>query len=306
MCECFIRPLEEITAYQKAVTDDFVWEAENLQADESEKRGDIHLPENFRLLRNLVGLVNLVFQHTMGEATLNEFEVAYEPLIKGRANDVAGDVEILIGTKAPTGNAGKDQRTEEPVYDGENDLIAGRIRHLIGTKATIWEPGGGGEKPREIRYGDIAILIRSRTRLPEIETALLKGNIPYKITGGVGFYQRQEIYDIGNYLQFLANPQDDVALVGVLRAPFFGIFGCRVVRDFTTASIGFILAKSPGLWRSARQRRRSHAERRREVFPRGAWERGRIHNPIRCPDFAETSRDLPSSANQRTHPNDCE
>ena len=219
----FHQTLEEITAYQKTVTDDFVWGGENLQADESEQRGDIHLPENFRLLRNLVGLVNLVFQHTMGEATLNEFEVAYEPLIKGRANDAPGDVEILIGTKASTGNEGKDQRTEEPVYDGENDLIAGRIRHLIGTKATIWEPGGGGEKPRKIRYGDIAILIRSRTRLPEIETALLKGNIPYKITGGVGFYQRQEIYDIGNYLQFLANPQDDVALVGVLRAPFFGI-----------------------------------------------------------------------------------
>ncbi|MBI1929069.1 PD-(D/E)XK nuclease family protein [Candidatus Poribacteria bacterium] len=98
-----------------------------------------------------------------------------------------------------------------------------RIRHLIGTKATVWERGSEAEVPRAIRYGDIAILIRSRTRLPEIESALLKANIPYKITGGIGFYQRQEIYDICNYLQFLVNPEDNVALAGVLRAPFFGI-----------------------------------------------------------------------------------
>ena len=98
-----------------------------------------------------------------------------------------------------------------------------RLRHLVGTGETVWKDDGEGEKPRSIQYGDIAILIRSRTRLPEIESALLEAEIPYKITGGIGFYQRQEIYDIGNYLQFLTNQANDVALAGVLRAPFFGV-----------------------------------------------------------------------------------
>jgi len=229
----FHRTLKEMTAYQEGLTADLVWGDEKLQADESEKRGEFHLPENFRLLRNLVGFVNLVFQPVMGAGASNEFEVAYEPLIKGRANDEPGDVEIIIGSKEGGGKDSgfkiQDSLNSEsrisasPSPCSENDLIVARIRHLIGTKATVWERGSEEEVPRAIRYGDIAILIRSRTRLPEIESALLKANIPYKITGGIGFYQRQEIYDICNYLQFLVNPEDNVALAGVLRAPFFGI-----------------------------------------------------------------------------------
>ena len=207
----FHQTQREMTDYQSALTDNCAGDAEDLPASESEMRGDLHLPENFRLLRNLVGFINLVFQPIMGTAGWNEFEVAYEPLIKGRANDKPGDVELIISSKG------------EAEGDEENDLIAARIRHLIGTKATVWDRDSEGERPREIRYGDIAILIRSRTRLPEIESALLTADIPYKITGGIGFYQRQEIYDIGNYLQFLSHPDDDVALAGILRAPFFGL-----------------------------------------------------------------------------------
>ncbi|MCZ6680259.1 MAG: PD-(D/E)XK nuclease family protein, partial [Candidatus Poribacteria bacterium] len=212
---------QEMTAYQSGVTDDFAWEDEALTANESEKRGDVHLPENFRLLRNLVGFVNLVFKPLMGTVGLNEFEVAYEPLIQGRANDQPGDVEILLGSKGKAGENGRGDSDAPP--SAENALVAARIRHLVGTKATVWERNGDGEVPREIRYGDIAILLRSRTRLPEIESALLQAKIPYKITGGIGFYQRQEIYDICNYLQFLVNPDDNMALVGILRAPFFGV-----------------------------------------------------------------------------------
>mgnify|MGYP001614781383 CR=1 FL=1 len=58
----FHRTLEEMTAYQEGLAADLVWGDEQLQADESEKRGELHLPENFRMLRNLVGFVNLVFQ----------------------------------------------------------------------------------------------------------------------------------------------------------------------------------------------------------------------------------------------------
>ena len=213
----FDRTRKEITDYQFASTEDFIWEGERFDASDSERRGELHLPENFRLLRNLVGFVNLVFESLMKGR--NEFEVKYEPLIQGRITNPSGDVELLIGSKE--GNS-------HPLVD-ENELIVARIRQLIGTDETVWQNKGEGEKPRPIRYGDIAILIRSRTRLPEIESALLEAEIPYKITGGIGFYQRQEIYDISNYLQFLVNENDiavkenDIALAGVLRSPFFGV-----------------------------------------------------------------------------------
>ena len=209
--QVFDQTRKEITEYQSTLTKDFAWEGEILEASDSERRGELRLPENFRLLRNLVGFINLIFEEIMGGR--NAFEVRYEPLIQGRITDQTGDVELLIGSKG--GNS-------QPVVD-ENKLLVERIRHLVGTGETVWEDEGEGEHPRQIRYGDIAILIRSRTRLPEIESALLEAEVPYKITGGIGFYQRQEIYDIGNYLQFLTNTDNDVALAGVLRAPFFGI-----------------------------------------------------------------------------------
>jgi ATP-dependent helicase/nuclease subunit A len=210
----FDQTRKEITEYQSALTEDFTWEGAILEANDLEKRGDLHLPENFRLLRNLVGFVNLVFRSLMKGR--NEFEIKYKPLIQGRTTDSFGDVELLISSKE-----GMDDDSQ-PLIDA-NNLIAKRIRHLVGTGETIWQDESDGKKPRQMRYGDIAILIRSRTRLPEIESALLEAEIPYKITGGIGFYQRQEIYDIGNYLEFLINPTNDVALAGVLRAPFFGV-----------------------------------------------------------------------------------
>ena len=202
----FRQTVSRMTAHQSGIAQDFEWETETLQAEASERQGDIHLPEAFRFLRNLVGFVNLVFGRIMGDGKLNEFEVAYEPLIMGRRNEVHGDVEFLIG------------REPEPP---ENELIAARIRNLIQSKEPVWD--GDAEKPRQIGYGDIAILLRSRTRLPEIENALIQARIPYRVASGIGFYQRQEIYDISNYLQFIEDSTNDVALVGILRGPFFSI-----------------------------------------------------------------------------------
>ena len=205
---------QDLIEHQSALTEDFTWEGEILEAGDLEKRGDLRLPENFRLLRNLVGFVNLTFEEIMGGR--NEFEVKYEPLVQGRTTNSLGDVELLIGSR-------EEAEGESDAPTNENELIVARIRRLIGTAETVWTDEGDGEKPRPIRYSDIAILIRSRTRLPEIESALLEAEIPYKITGGIGFYQRQEIYDIGNYLQFLNDSKNDVALAGILRAPFFGV-----------------------------------------------------------------------------------
>ena len=202
----FRQTLSGMTAHQSGISGDFVWETETLQTEVSEKQGDIHLPEAFRFLRNLVGFVNLVFGRIMGDGRSNEFEVAYEPLIMGRRNEAHGDVELLIGQES------------EPQ---ENELIAARIRSLIQSKELVWD--SDTEEPRQIGYGDIAVLIRSRTRLPEIESALIQARIPYCVASGIGFYQRQEIYDICNYLQFMEDSTNDIALVGILRGPFFSI-----------------------------------------------------------------------------------
>ena len=163
---------------------------------------DISLLENFRTLRDPIGFTNYFFDHLMGDGSENEFEVPYEALTQARQSDTDGNVDIILGKK--------DDETAN-----EYTLIAQHIKNM---------KVNGSESQRPIAYGDIAILIRYRTHLPDIEHALLKAGIPYLTTKGIGFYQRQEIYDIWNYLNFLNAPlENDASLAAVLRGPTFGI-----------------------------------------------------------------------------------
>ena len=173
---------------------------------------DISLTENFRSLRDPVGFINYFFNALMGDGTESEFEVKYEVLTQARPVNANGGIEILLGRQG-------DEAANEYA------LIAQHIKSSKAKKETVWvRDENGTESERPIEYGDIAILIRSRRHLPDIEHALLEADIPYLTTGGVGFYQRQEIYDIWNYLNFLNAPtKNHASLAAVLRGPAFGI-----------------------------------------------------------------------------------
>ena len=171
----------------------------------------ISLQENYRSLRDVIGFVNYFFEKQFEGVFENEFEVIYEPLNKARVAAGNGAVEIIL-------------RKEEDEIP-ESVFIAQKIKSMIDSKEEIWERGeDNNELPRPIEYGDITILIRARRHLPIIEVALNEFGIPYLTSGGIGFYQRQEIYDIWNYLHFLINPErNNTSLIGVLRGPAFGI-----------------------------------------------------------------------------------
>ncbi len=72
-------------------------------------------------------------------------------------------------------------------------------------------------------YSEIAILLRTRTRLKEYEESLRRAGVPFHTVGGIGLYERQEVLDLVNLLRFLADPDHDVALLGVLRSPLFNL-----------------------------------------------------------------------------------
>lgn len=172
----------------------------------------IQLSENFRSLRNPLAFTNYFFKRLMGEKTESEYEVEFKPLTNARKSNSNGVIEILLGDKRNDAN-------------NEYTLIAQHIRNMIDNKDNVWiRQEGEDEIPRPIEYGDIAILIRSRRHLPAIEQALISEEIPYLTTGGVGFYQRQEIYDIWNYISFINDPtKNDTSLIGILRGPAFAI-----------------------------------------------------------------------------------
>lgn len=72
-------------------------------------------------------------------------------------------------------------------------------------------------------FDDFAVLYRTNAQSRVLEEALRKRNIPYKIYGGLSFYQRKEVKDAISYFRLAINPNDDQALVRVINTPARGI-----------------------------------------------------------------------------------
>ena len=75
----------------------------------------------------------------------------------------------------------------------------------------------------QLPNGDFAILYRTNAQSRAMEDALRKKDIPYRIYGGLSFYQRKEIKDVLAYLRLLINPKDEEALKRVINYPARGI-----------------------------------------------------------------------------------
>ncbi len=73
------------------------------------------------------------------------------------------------------------------------------------------------------RFSEFAVLYRTNAQSRIIEDSLMKNNIPYRIYGGLKFYDRKEIKDIIAYLRVIQNPLDDVSLLRVINTPKRGI-----------------------------------------------------------------------------------
>ncbi len=76
---------------------------------------------------------------------------------------------------------------------------------------------------KEYAHKDIAIFYRTNTQSRQIEEELLYRSIPYRIVGGIGFYQRAEVKDVLAYLRVIANPQDEMSLRRIINVPARGI-----------------------------------------------------------------------------------
>lgn len=72
-------------------------------------------------------------------------------------------------------------------------------------------------------YSDFAILYRTNAQSRVLEDALMKNRVPYKVVGGLKFYDRKEIKDVLAYLRLIYNPSDDVAFTRVINRPKRGV-----------------------------------------------------------------------------------
>lgn len=88
----------------------------------------------------------------------------------------------------------------------EAELVSYEIRNLL----------TGSEYPI---YKDFVVLYRTNAQSRVVEEAFLRAGIPYKIVGGIKFYERKEIKDLIAYLRVIQNPNDSVSLLRIINTP---------------------------------------------------------------------------------------
>ncbi|MDP7420554.1 MAG: 3'-5' exonuclease, partial [bacterium] len=215
------------------------WQMASSTQDETERPEIIReLSINFRTLPNPLDFVNALFRTIFppDRKKCPQRDVPFQRLQCHRrmTEQAAGSVEILLPVKNKEGWAVKEQAR----------LIARRI------KVAVESPGDGpwaltvSEKgePRPARYDDVAVLLRRRSFLPDLEEALRHEAVPFTVYAGIGYYQRQEIMDVLNALRFIADPTDDTALVGILRSPLF------LLSDPTLYELAGVAKEAGGYW----------------------------------------------------------
>lgn len=86
-------------------------------------------------------------------------------------------------------------------------------------------------------YQDFAILYRTNAQSRIFEEALRKINIPYRIYGGLSFYQRKEVKDVVAYMRLVSNPNDEEAFKRVINYPARGIGDTTLNKIISAASV---------------------------------------------------------------------
>jgi DNA helicase-2/ATP-dependent DNA helicase PcrA len=140
-------------------------------------------------------------------------------------------------------------RSTQVILDAASAVIS---RNTGRKEKALWTDKKGGDEIIYMRAGDeieeadfitravrearlfdsrtmVAVLYRTNSQSRAIEDALLREGVPYRIIGGVRFYERKEIKDVLAYLRLIINPHDDVSFRRVVNVPTRGIG--KVVMD---------------------------------------------------------------------------
>ncbi|MBR5547704.1 MAG: DNA helicase PcrA [Clostridia bacterium] len=143
-------------------------------------------------------------------------------------------------------------RSTANILDAANQVIAhneGRMEKMLWTEAEEGDPirvfCAGSERDeaawicdrmQQLRmtghdFGKMAVLYRSNAQSRVIEDMLVRAGIPYRIYGGLRFYDRKEVKDIVAYLRVIVNPSDDASLRRIINTPR------RAIGDTTVAEL---------------------------------------------------------------------
>jgi ATP-dependent helicase/nuclease subunit A len=174
---------------------------------------EVILSKSFRTHQQLVHSINQIFAPLLGEN--------HQELVAHRQQEPMEDREnkfnyVRAISSENSNNINKGQRQQN-----EAKIIAQKIKQMLDNKTPVYDQKT--QQLRSIQPQDIAILTRTWQPLGLYEQALRALNIPVAADGGGNLLATREAKDANALLRFLADPQDDIALVAVLRSPFFAI-----------------------------------------------------------------------------------
>ncbi len=136
-------------------------------------------------------------------------------------------------------------RSTKKILDAASEVIANNSQRVAGKGALITELGDGeslvfklldegrleaewvAQRISDLRYtapeAKVAVLYRANWQSRQMEEALRAQNMPYRLVGGVKFYERQEVKDLISYLRLISNPFDLVSFRRCVNAPTRGV-----------------------------------------------------------------------------------
>ncbi len=155
----------------------------------------VKLEQNYRSTQAIVGAANSIIQHNKGQIEKTVF-----------SNNAVGDALQLMPASSDKEEAAK---------------VVGAIARL--------------HRKEALDFNEIAILYRTNAQSRSFEDALRERNLPYRIYGGLSFYQRKEIKDILAYFRLLVNSDDEEAFKRIVNYPARGIGNTTLQKLFTAS-----------------------------------------------------------------------
>jgi len=195
---------------------------EKLPQDQRVRCGEIVFSDNFRSAREPITFFNLFFRALLHQVVYEDYEARPQRLLCS-GNRRRGSVELLLADRQRQEEDEAFRIEEEEsgleemdMHAKEAHLIALKIKEVLLGEDPLYEhvraKAAAGEPA-------IAILLNRRTKLKVYEEALRRESIEFIVVRGRGFFQRQEIMDLGNLLGFLADRSNSLYLAGFLRSP---------------------------------------------------------------------------------------
>ncbi len=176
------------------------------------------LGQSFRAHDTLVETLNILFDAVFKDPQA-EFEAPMQSMTGRGSNAPRSPHFVLmpVSTEKAEGSDAKDPERRKV----EADAVAKEVDRLLRDEIPVWDRDA--KQLRPARPSDVAVLLRRLTNAHTFEQALESYGVPYRTPSGLGFFTRQEVLDLTNVLGWLAEPDDNIALVGALRSPLFMI-----------------------------------------------------------------------------------